>query len=184
MGSQRVGHDLATQQQPIHILSHVLLNTCTHKTKPAVLNSQGTYIFFFLYTHTHRHCCSLAKSCPTLCDLMDCSPPGSSVHVVLQARILEWIAISFFRESPRPRNQTQVSCIGKCILYQGATRKVHTYICIHNISHTYLPYMLHIKYTYICHVQNIYTYICVNVSLEVFKGKDSLFILVSQYLTL
>ena len=40
---------------PIHVLSHVLLNTCTHKTKPAVLNSQGTFIFFFLYTHTHTH---------------------------------------------------------------------------------------------------------------------------------
>ena len=44
--------------------------------------------------------------------------------------------------------------------------------------------MLCIKYTYSCHVQNIYTYMCVNVSLEVFKGQDSLFILVSQYLTL
>ena len=46
-----------------------------------------------------------------LCDPMDCSPPGSSVHWILQARILEWIAISFSRGSSRPRNQTQVSRI-------------------------------------------------------------------------
>ena len=41
----------------------------------------------------------VAQSCPTLCDLMDCSLPGSSIHGILQTRILEWIAIHFFRES-------------------------------------------------------------------------------------
>ena len=46
----------------------------------------------------------LAQLCPTLFDLMDCSPPGSSVHGILQARILEWAAISFFRQSCRPRD--------------------------------------------------------------------------------
>ena len=46
-----------------------------------------------------------------LCDPMDCSPPGSSVHGVLQARILEWVAISFFRGSSWPRNRTWVSHI-------------------------------------------------------------------------
>ena len=40
-------------------------------------------------------CCLVAKSCPPLCDPMDCSPPGSSVHGISQARILEWVAISF-----------------------------------------------------------------------------------------
>ena len=39
----------------------------------------------------------VAQSCPTLCDPMDCSPPGSSIHGILQARILEWGAISFSR---------------------------------------------------------------------------------------
>ena len=57
----------------------------------------------------------VAQSCPTLCDPMDCSPPGSSVHGILQARILEWGAISFSRGSSRPSDQTQVSCIaGRC----------------------------------------------------------------------
>ena len=47
----------------------------------------------------------------TLCDPMDYSPPGSSVHGVLQARTLEWVAISFSRGSSLPRDQAWVSCI-------------------------------------------------------------------------
>ena len=45
------------------------------------------------------------------CDSMDCSLPGSSVHGILQVRILEWVAISFSRGSSQPRNWTRVSCI-------------------------------------------------------------------------
>ena len=55
--------------------------------------------------------CSVAKSCPTLCDLMVCSPPGSSVHRISQARILKWVAFSYSRGSSELRDQTQVSCI-------------------------------------------------------------------------
>ena len=55
-------------------------------------------------------CCSVAKSCPTLFDSMHCSMPGSSVCGISQARILEWIAISFSRGSSWLRNQTRVSC--------------------------------------------------------------------------
>ena len=47
-----------------------------------------------------------------LCDAMDCSPPGSSVHGVLQVRILEWVAMPFSRGSSQLKDQTQVSCIG------------------------------------------------------------------------
>ena len=53
----------------------------------------------------------VTQSCPTLCDPMDCSPPGSSVHGILQARILEWVAIPSSRVSPWPRDGTQVSRI-------------------------------------------------------------------------
>ena len=53
----------------------------------------------------------VAQSCLTLCDPVDCSPPGSSIHGILQARILEWVAISFSRGSSQPRDRTQVSCI-------------------------------------------------------------------------
>ena len=55
--------------------------------------------------------CLVAKLCPTLCNLMDYSPPGSHVHGISQARILEWVAISFFRVSSRPRDWTGVSCL-------------------------------------------------------------------------
>ena len=62
---------------------------------------------------THRLCCCclVAKLCLTLLRPMDCSPPGSSVHGISQARILEWVAISFSRGSSRPRDQTHIFCI-------------------------------------------------------------------------
>ena len=53
----------------------------------------------------------VAQSCPTLCNPMGCSPPGSSVHGIFQTRILEWVAISFSRGSSGPRYRTWVSCI-------------------------------------------------------------------------
>ena len=56
-----------------------------------------------------------------LYDPMDCSPPGSSVHGILQARIPEWVAVSSSRRASRPRNRTWVSyisCIGRWILYR------------------------------------------------------------------
>ena len=54
------------------------------------------------------------ESCPTLFDPMDCSPPGSSLHEILQARILEQVAVSFFRGSSQPWDQTHISCVS-CI---------------------------------------------------------------------
>ena len=53
----------------------------------------------------------VAQSCPTFCDPMECSLPGSSLHGILQARILEWVAISFSRGSSQLRDRTWVSCI-------------------------------------------------------------------------
>ena len=55
----------------------------------------------------------VTQSCLTLCDPMDYSPPGSSVHGILQARVPEWVAISFSRGSSWPRDQTWVSCIAR-----------------------------------------------------------------------
>ena len=54
----------------------------------------------------------VTQSCPTLCDAMDLSLPGFSVNGIFQARILEWVAISFSRGSSQPRDQTRVSHIG------------------------------------------------------------------------
>ena len=48
-----------------------------------------------IYLDADIHICSVAQSCPTLCNPVDCSPPGSSVHGILQAKILEWVAISY-----------------------------------------------------------------------------------------
>ena len=53
------------------------------------------------------------KSCPTLCDPMDCNLLGFSVHGILQARILKWVAMPFSRESFQPRDWTHISC-GSC----------------------------------------------------------------------
>ena len=87
-----------------------------------------------------------APSCPTLCDRMDCNPPGSAVHGISQARTLEWVAISFSRGSSWPRDWTHISCVfctGNHILYQLSHQKsprqgpglyeIHTFPnnCIH-----------------------------------------------------
>ena len=73
----------------------------------------------------------VAKSCLTLCNPMDCSLPGSSVHGISQARIQKWVAISFSRGSSQPRDWTHVSCIGRRILYwldhQGSPKYQHTW---------------------------------------------------------
>ena len=61
------------------------------------------------------------SQCLTLCNPMDNSPPGSSVHGILQARILEWVVMPFSRASSPPRDQTcisSVSCIGRRLLYR------------------------------------------------------------------
>ena len=60
-------------------------------------------------------CAKSLRSCLTLCDPVDCNPPGSSVHGIRQARILEWVAVPSSRGSSRPRDQTHissVSCLG------------------------------------------------------------------------
>ena len=62
-------------------------------------------------------------SCPTLCDPMDCSLPGFSVHGIFQARVLEWVAISFSRGSSWPRDRTRVSHIVGRYFTHWATRE-------------------------------------------------------------
>ena len=74
-----------------------------------------------LYLHC---CCSVAQSCPTFCDPMDCSPPGSSVYGIFQARILEWAAISFSQRSFWTRDWTRVSRIVGRHFTIWATREV------------------------------------------------------------
>ena len=66
----------------------------------------------------------VTQSCPTLCNPMDCSLPYSSIHGVFQARVLEWVAISFSRGSSQPRDQTWVSRIVVRCFTIWATREV------------------------------------------------------------
>ena len=71
-------------------------------------------------------CCLPAKllqSCPTLCNPMDCSPPGSSVHGILHARVLEWVALPSSKGSSWPRVWTWVSCIASRLFTIWATRE-------------------------------------------------------------
>ena len=69
------------------------------------------------------HESKVAQSCPTLCDPMDCSLSGSSIHGIFQARVLEWIAISFSRGSSWPRTRTRVSHIAGRRFTLWATRE-------------------------------------------------------------
>ena len=59
----------------------------------------------------HESESEVTQSCPTLCNSVGCSPPGSSVHGILQARVLDWVATSFSRGSSQPRDRTRVSLI-------------------------------------------------------------------------
>ena len=72
-----------------------------------------------------KHCCSLvSKSCPTLCDPTNYSPPGSSVHGIRQARALEWVAFPFSRGSSWPRGLTWVFCVDSLLWsHVGSPRK-------------------------------------------------------------
>ena len=62
-------------------------------------------------------CVQLLQLCPTVCDPMDCSLPSSSVHGILQAKILEWVAIPFSRISSQTKDRTRVSLHCRRILY-------------------------------------------------------------------
>ena len=80
------------------------------------------------YICVYVHACSVALLCLTLWNPMNCSLQGSSVHGVFRTRILEWVAVSYSRQSSRPRDWTHVSCvscIGRWILYHWTTWEAH-----------------------------------------------------------
>ena len=87
----------------------------------------------FTYIHARTVLCSVTQSHLTLCNIMDCSSPGFSVHGIPQARILESAVISSFRGSSWPRDQTLIPCIsyiGRWILYHWATWEARIHIQI------------------------------------------------------
>ena len=82
------------------------------------------------------------QSCLILCNPVDCSPPGSSLHGILQARILEWVAIPFSRGSSWRRGQTCASCIGRQILSHWANGKpflVHSRCLLRELISSVFP---------------------------------------------
>ena len=92
----------------------------------------------FSYAYTREYCvcvCVCIQLCPTCCNPMECSLPGSSDHETFQARILEWVAISYSRGSSRPRDQSHVSCFshtGRWILYHCAPWDAHKGLLLSN----------------------------------------------------
>ena len=87
-------------------------------------------LYIYIYTSV---LCLVAQSCPTLCHPMDCSPPGSSVHGILQARILEWVAMPSSGGSSQRRDQTQAFCTAGrffyCLKHQGSPRILEWVAC-------------------------------------------------------
>ena len=75
-----------------------------------------------------EHECEVTQSCLTLCVPMDCSLPGSSVHGIFQAIVLEWVAISFSSGSSQPRDRAQVSHVVDRRFTVWATREVQSQI--------------------------------------------------------
>ena len=122
--------------------------SCLNTNSPETIKARTTSWHIHLRTEKphvyHKKICTRLKegprsidwrvcsACLTLCDPVDCSPPGSSVHGILQATALEWVAVHFSRGSPWPRDQTCVSCvfcIGRWILYHYATWEVQPLTC-------------------------------------------------------
>ena len=75
---------------------------------PPLLRASPHFSLLLLFPLT-EHCVFVAQSCPTLCDPPGLYAPGSSVHGILPARILEWVAVPFSRGSSPPRDRTPVS---------------------------------------------------------------------------
>ena len=91
-----------------------LYNGCNN---PHFLGLLGQFGEMVPGNHIASCLCMRAKSlqsCPTLCNPMDCSPPGSSVQGILQARILEWVSMLSSRVSSQPGDRTCISCVS-CI---------------------------------------------------------------------
>jgi len=111
----------------------------------------------YRYTNIKVKKVSVSKS-PTLCDPMDCSPPNSSVQRILQAGILEWVAIPFSRGSSWPGYWTWVSCIAGRFFIVWAIREVIWILLNHKRMKTYnfrqsqrqIPY----AFTHMCNVKN------------------------------
>ena len=102
---------------PFHLGHHRALG----RIPSAIQQVLASYLFYMCM------CAKLLQSCLTLCDPMDCSPPGPNVHGVFQARILKWVAMPFSRGSSWSRDRTQISCTGGRFFTTSATWEAHLF---------------------------------------------------------
>ena len=103
------------QHDRIRARASYLLETYSYFKQPCVLSLNSTTSYWGKDYTKVKVKVKVTQLYRTLCDPMDCSLPGSSVHEILQARILEWVVFPFFRGSSQPRDWTQVSCFaGRC----------------------------------------------------------------------
>ena len=102
-----------------------------------------------IHIYTHKYIwIEVTQSCQTLCDPIDCSLPGSSVHGIFQARILDWVAIFFSRGSSWPRDLAQISLIIAGRLSTAwATRGSYMCVCV-CVRVCVLPILIHLLYTW------------------------------------
>ena len=155
-GSPAMQMDSVPSDPPEKLLEFKVLHKwwCVYHTYSHVLYIYyiTTYTMIYIYIYI-LSCWLCAQSCLTLCNPMDCSLPGSSIHGIFQARILEWVAISFCRGSTRPKDRTHlscVSCLDRQILYHYTTWEVH----MNTISHLYcILHILYVHTMYILYIQ-------------------------------
>ena len=113
--------EIPRTEEPGGLQSHGVTKSQTR------LSDFTSFHFHFLCTNRKAKV-KVTESCPTLCSPMDCSPPGSSVYRILQARTLKWVAISFSKGSSQPGDRTQVSCIAGRLFTVWATKEAHIHI--------------------------------------------------------
>ena len=141
MGYNRAGHDLMTKQQQIYIQTNVIP-------------------IYLVYIYIHMHASSVAQLCPALCNPMDCSPPGSSVHGIFQARILECLPFSPPGDLPSPELEPASPALaGGCFTTAPPDKPI--YPCTQIYIHVYI-FMCTCVYTCIC----IHTCACVYVCIK------------------
>ena len=134
-----------------HICIHSLLQAIfpIQGSNPGLPNSGGFFTSWVIREAQNIHICAyiitigmcvlVTQSCPDLCNLMNCNPPGSSVHGILQARILEWVATLSSRGSSWPRNWSLVSLIEGRFFAVWATREAPQYIYIYIACEYIIP---------------------------------------------
>ena len=134
----------------------VYLSICMQTHKHISLVCVCVCICNIYNIYIYSWCYLVGNSCPTVLRPHECSWPGSSVHGIFQAGILEWVAMPSSRGSSWPRDQTcisYVSCIGRQILYHWVSRgDIYIYIYTHTHTHIY-------TFVYVC--VYVYTYMCV-----------------------